>query len=179
MTELKGSKTEKNLKEAFAGESQARNKYTYFAKVAKKEGFNYIARIFEMTANNEMVHAKDEFKLLGGIGETAANLKAAIDGENYEVTEMYAQFVRDAEAEGFKDAANLFRQIIKVEAHHRDRYRKLLEMLEAGTLYKREAPITWTCDECGWTIESKEPPPQCPCCKHPREYFLPSDLFGA
>jgi rubrerythrin len=178
MTDLKGTKTEQNLMSAFSGESKARNKYTYFAKVARQEGYPYIAKIFEITADNEKQHAKDEFRLLGGIGDTKANLKEVIEGENYEATEMYVQFAKEADEEGFKDAANLFRQIIKIEAHHRDRYRRLLEMLENGTLYKREKPVVWTCQECGWQIEAKDAPPICPCCKHPREIFVPSDLIA-
>jgi rubrerythrin len=170
------SKTEQNLKTAFAGESQARNKYTYYAEVAKKEGYHYIARIFEETAENEKRHAKDEFKLLGGIGNTAENLKAAMEGEDYEVKEMYAVFTEEAEAEGNKEAANLFRQILKVEAHHRDRYKKLLEMVENGTVYKRETPIKWKCSVCGYVHEGTEPPAKCPCCKHSKEFYEPANM---
>ena len=170
------SKTEENLKAAFAGESQARNKYTYFANVAKKEGYHYIAKIFEETAHNEMRHAKDEFALLGGIGDTAANLQEAIDGEHYETNEMYPTFAKEAEEEGNTEAAQLFREIAKVEAHHRDRYKKLKEMVDNGTVYKRETPILWKCSVCGCTHEGAEPPKQCPCCKHAREYFEPADL---
>lgn len=170
------SKTEENLKAAFAGESQARNKYTYFAKVARKEGYHYIARIFEETAENEKRHAKDEFTLLGGLGDTAANLEEAMNGENYETEEMYPTFAKEAEEEGNKEAANLFRQIAKVEAHHRDRYKKLLEMVKAGTVYKREKPITWKCGVCGYVHEGPEPPVKCPCCKHPREHFEPANM---
>lgn len=169
-------KTEENLKAAFAGESQARNKYTYFAKVAHKEGFHYIGKIFEETAMNEMRHAKDEFALLGGIGDTAANLKEAIEGEHYEVVDMYPTFAKEAEEEGNKEAAILFKMIAKVEAHHRDRYRKLLEMVEAGTVFKREEPIKWKCSVCGYVHEGKEPPAKCPCCKHPREYYEPANM---
>ncbi|MFP4497556.1 MAG: rubrerythrin [Vulcanimicrobiota bacterium] len=174
--ELEGSKTEKNLMEAFSGESQARNKYTFFAKVARKEGYHYIARIFEETALNEMQHAKEEFKLLNGIGDTVANLKEAMGGEDYETNSMYPSFAKDAQEEGFKDAEVLFNQIGKVEAEHRDRYRKLLEMVENGTVYKREKPIKWKCSKCGFINEGTEPPVKCPCCKHPREYFEPEDL---
>ena len=170
------SKTEENLNAAFAGESQARNKYTYFASVARKEGYHYIARIFEETALNEMRHAKDEFRLLDGIGDTTANLKEAIAGENYETTTMYPDFAKDAEEEGNSEAAKLFRQIAKIEAHHRDRYTKLLEMMEAGTVYKREKPIKWKCSVCGYIHEGTEPPEQCPSCKHPREYYEPANL---
>jgi rubrerythrin len=169
-------KTEDNLRAAFAGESQARNKYTYFAKVARKEGYHYIAKIFEETADNEMRHAKDEFNLLGGIGDTVTNLKAAAAGEDYEVREMYPQFAAEAEAEGNRAAAVLFKLIAKVESHHRDRYKKLLEMMEAGTVYKRETPIKWKCSVCGYVHEGKEPPQKCPCCGHPREYFEPANL---
>jgi len=170
------SKTEENLKAAFAGESQARNKYTYFAKVAQKEGYPYIARIFEETAMNEMRHAKDELALLNGIGDTIANLKEAIGGEDYETTSMYPTFAKEADEEGNRDAANLFRQIAKIEAHHRDRYKKLLEMVENGTVFKREKPIKWKCSVCGNIHEGTEPPVKCPCCKHPREYFEPANM---
>jgi len=167
------SKTEENLKAAFAGESQARNMYTYFAKVARKEGYHYIAKIFEETAINEMRHAKDEFALLGGIGDTVANLKEAIAGEHYETTTMYPDFAAAAKEEGNKEAALLFNMIARVEAEHRDRYKKLLEMIEKGTVYKREEPIRWKCAVCGYVHEGKEPPQECPCCKHPREYYEP------
>ena len=169
-------KTEENLKVAFAGESQARNKYTYFAKVARGEGYHYIANILEETADNERRHAKDEFALLGGIGDTAANLQAAYEGEDYEVKEMYPTFAKEAEAEGNKEAANLFRQIAKVEAHHRDRYKKLLEMVKNGTVYKREEPIKWKCSVCGYVHEGTEPPTKCPSCAHPMEYYEPANL---
>ena len=169
-------KTEENLKAAFAGESQARNKYTYFAAIARKEGYHYIGRIFEETALNEMRHAKDEFKLLNGIGDTVANLKEAISGEDYETTTMYPNFAKDAEEEGNKEAGVLFRQIAKVEAHHRDRYKKLLEMVESGTAYKRETPIKWKCSVCGFIHEGTEPPEKCPSCKHGREYYEPANL---
>lgn len=176
MENLKGTKTEKNLEAAFAGESQARNKYTYFAEVARKEGYHYIAKIFEETAENERRHAKDEFKLLNGIGNTVANLRAAMEGENYEVTEMYPAFAKDAEEEGNTEAVILFKQIAKVEAHHRDRYKKLLEMVENGTVFKRDKPIKWKCGVCGYVYEGTEPPAKCPCCKHPREYYEPANL---
>jgi len=166
-------KTEENLKAAFAGESQARNKYTFYAKVARKEGYHYIARIFEETADNEQRHAKDEFDLLGGIGDTAANLKEAMGGEDYETEKMYPQFAEEADKEGNKAAANLFRQIAKIEAHHRNRYKNLLEMVKNGTVYKREKPIKWKCDVCGYVHEGTEPPAICPCCRHPREHFEP------
>ena len=167
------SKTEENLKAAFAGESQARNMYTYFAKVARKEGYHYIAKIFEETAINEMRHAKDEFALLGGIGDTVANLKEAIDGEHYETTTMYPEFAATAKEEGNNEAAILFNMIARVEAEHRDRYKSLLEMVENGTVYKREEAIRWKCAVCGYIHEATEPPAKCPCCKHPREYYEP------
>jgi len=170
------SKTEENLKKAFAGESQARNKYTYFAQVAKKEGYHYIAKIFEETADNEKRHAKDAFNLLKGIGDTAANLKAAIDGEHYEVTVMYPDFEKEAKAEGQTAAAVLFKQVAKIEAVHRDRYKRLLEMVEKGTVYKREKAIKWKCGVCGYTHEGTEPPAKCPCCGHAREHFEPANL---
>ena len=170
------AKTEDNLKAAFAGESQARNKYTFYAQVARKEGYHYIANIFEETAANEMRHAKDHFKLLGGLGDTASNLQDAYDGEDYEVVDMYPTFAREAEAEGRKEAAVLFAQIAKVETHHRDRYKKLLEMVKNGTVYKREEKIVWKCGVCGYIYEGTEPPAKCPCCKHPREYYEPANM---
>ncbi len=170
------SKTEKNLKAAFSGESIARNKYTYYAAVAKKEGLHYIAKIFEETAENEKRHAKEEFNLLKGIGDTAVNLKDAIAGEHYEVTDMYPTFAKEAEEEGNKEAAKLFSEIAKVEEHHRDRFKKLLEMVSSGTVYKREKPIKWKCSVCGYMHEGTEPPETCPCCKHPRAYYEPANL---
>jgi rubrerythrin len=167
------SKTEENLKAAFAGESQARNKYTYFAKVAYKEGYNYIGRLFEETADNEKQHAKDEFKLLKGIGDTKANLKVAIEGEHYETTDMYPTMAKDAEEEGNKEAQLLFTQIAKVEAEHEARYKKLLEMVENDDVFKREKPIRWKCSKCGYIHTGTEPPEKCPSCKHPREYYEP------
>ena len=167
------SKTEENLKAAFAGESQARNKYTYFAKVARKEGYNYIADIFEETAMNEMQHAKDEFKLLNGISDTAANLKEAINGEHHETTSMYPEFAEEAKKEGNIAAANKFMMIGKVEAEHEARYKKLLSMVENGTVFKRDKPIRWKCAKCGYIFEGEEPPEKCPSCKHPREYYEP------
>ena len=170
------SKTEENLKAAFAGESQARNKYTFYAQIARKEGYHYIAKIFEETAENEKRHAKDEFNLLKGLGDTAANLRAAAEGEDYEVKTMYADFAKEADEEGNKAAAILFKQILKVEAHHRDRYSKLLEMVENGTVLKRAEPIKWKCSVCGYIHEGKEPPRKCPCCQHPQEYYEPASL---
>ena len=141
--------------------------------MARKEGYHYIATIFEETAINEMRHAKDEFAMLGGIGDTVANLKEAIAGEDYETTTMYPEFAAAAEEEGNKEAAILFKMIARVEAEHRDRYKKLLEMVENGTVYKREKPIRWKCAVCGYIHEGTEPPGKCPSCKHPREYYEP------
>lgn len=172
----KPSQTENNLKTAFAGEAMARNKYTYFAKAARNENYHYIAKLFEETAENELQHAKDEFKLLKGIGDTKTNLKTAIEGEHYETSEMYPEFAKTAEKEGNKEAARLFREIAKAEAHHEARYQKLLEMLEKGTVYKREEPIDWKCSKCGYIHNGKEPPLKCPSCGHAREYYEPSDL---
>lgn len=171
------SKTEENLKAAFAGESQARNKYTYFAKVAEKEGYLYIAKFFRETADNEMQHAKDEFKLLKGIGDTIANLKEAVAGEKYEEEEMYPTFAKEAEEEGNMEAAKLFREIAEVEKKHEARYAKLLEMVENGTVYKRDEPIEWKCSKCGYKHTGTEPPEECPSCKHAAKYYEPSDLF--
>jgi len=169
-------KTEDNLKAAFAGESQARNKYTFYAKAARKEGYHYIARIFEETADNEKRHANDEFKLLGELGDTAANLKAAADGEHYETVEMYPTFAKEAEEEGNTEAARLFMQIAKVEKHHRDRYRKLLELVKSGNVFKRDKLIKWKCSVCGYVHEGTEPPKKCPSCQHPLEYYEPANL---
>jgi len=170
------AKTEENLKSAFEGESQARNKYDYFAKVARKSGYHYIAKVFEETALNEMQHAKDEFNLLKGIGDTKANLKAAIEGEHYETTEMYPKFAKEAEEEGNKEAAKLFKEVSEVEAHHEERYKKLLEMVEKGTVWKREKAINWKCSKCGYIYNGKEPPEKCLSCKHSREYYEPECL---
>lgn len=170
------SKTEENLKAAFAGESQARNKYTYFAEVAREEGYHYIAKIFEETAENERQHAKDHLLLLDGLGDTRANLKEAIEGENYETIDMYPSFAKEAEEEGNKKAAISFEQVGKIEAAHRERYKRLLEMLEAGTVFKREQPIKWKCSVCGYTMEGTEPPPKCPSCKKPREHYEPANM---
>jgi len=170
------SKTLDNLKAAFTGESEARNKYTYFADIARKEGYHYIAKIFEETAENEKYHAMEEIKLLIGNRSTLDNLKAAVGGENYESEEMYPQFAREAELEGHQDAAILFTQIAKIEKHHRKRYSKLLELLETGMVYKRDEPIKWKCSICGYVYEGTEPPPRCPYCKHPQEYYEPANL---
>jgi rubrerythrin len=170
------SKTKENLKAAFAGESQARNKYTFFAEVARQEGYHYIAKLFEETAENEKQHAKDHLKMLGGLGDTTANLKEAIGGEDEETESMYPDFAKEAEAEGNAEAAVSFTQIGKIEGHHRDRYRRLLAMVEAGTVFKREQPIKWKCSICGYTVDGTEPPPKCPGCKNPREFYEPANM---
>ena len=169
-------KTEENIKAAFAGESQARNKYTYFAEVAREEGYHYIAKIFEETAENEKQHALDHFKLLDGIDNTIANLKEAIGGEHYETVEMYPTFAKEAKEEGNTDAAILFQQIGKIEAEHRERYKKLLSLVESGTVFKRDDPIKWKCSVCGYKVDATEPPPKCPSCKKSREYYEPANM---
>jgi rubrerythrin len=170
------SKTEENLKAAFSGESQARNKYDYFAKVAEKEGYHYIAKLFKETAINEHQHAKDEFKLLKGIGDTKANLHEAIEGEKYETLTMYPEFAKIAEEEGNMEAAVLFRQIGKVEKEHMERYAKLLKRVNEGTVFKRDHPIKWKCSKCGYVHTGTEPPKICPSCKHEKEYYEPEDM---
>ncbi len=168
---LEGTKTKKNLETAFAGESQARNKYTYFASKAKKDGYNQIAALFEETANNEKEHAKIWFKLLGGIGTTAENLKAAAAGENYEWTEMYAQFAKEAKEEGFDKIAYLFEAVGKIEKHHEERYLKLLENVEGGLVFSRDGDMMWQCSNCGHILFGKKAPEICPVCDHPQAYF--------
>ncbi len=170
------SKTIENLKAAFAGESQARNMYTFFAKVARKEGYHYIAKFFEESAANEQRHANDHFKMLNGLGDTAANLREAINGENHETTEMYPAFAKEAEEEGNMEAAVLFTQIGMVEKHHRDRYQRCLDMINSGTVFKRDQPIRWKCSICGYMHEGVEPPPKCPACKHSKEYYEPANM---
>ena len=169
--DLKGTKTERNLAEAFAGESQARNKYTYFASVAKKEGYQQIAAIFEETANNEKEHAKLWFKHLQGIGDTAANLKAAADGENYEWTDMYENFAKDAEEEGFTALAKQFRMVAAIEKTHEERYRKLLNNVEMQQVFEKAGETMWECRNCGHLIMGKKAPLVCPVCAHPQAYF--------
>ena len=169
--ELKGTKTERNLAEAFAGESQARNKYTYFASVAKKEGYQQIAAIFEETANNEKEHAKLWFKHLQGIGDTAANLLAAAEGENYEWTDMYEQFAKDAEEEGFKALAAQFRMVAAIEKTHEERYRKLLANVEMQQVFEKAGETMWECRNCGHLVMGKKAPAACPVCAHPQAYF--------
>ena len=168
---LKGTKTERNLAEAFAGESQARNKYTYFASVAKKEGYQQIAAIFEETANNEKEHAKLWFKHLQGIGDTAANLKAAADGENYEWTDMYENFAKDAEEEGFTALAKQFRMVAAIEKTHEERYRKLLSNVEMQQVFEKAGETMWECRNCGHLVMGKKAPAACPVCAHPQAYF--------
>ena len=171
MKNLKGSKTEQNLWTAFAGESQARNKYTYYASKAKKEGFEQIAALFLKTADNEKEHAKMWFKELGGIGDTAANLEAAADGENYEWTDMYATFAKEAREEGFDHIANLFEGVAKIEKEHEERYLKLLENVEGGLVFSREGDMIWQCSNCGHIVIGKQAPEVCPVCAHPQAYF--------
>ncbi|MBQ7840290.1 MAG: rubrerythrin family protein [Lachnospiraceae bacterium] len=169
--ELKGSKTEANLLAAFAGESQARNKYTYFASKAKKDGYVQIAKIFEETANNEKEHAKIWFKLLGGIGETTDNLKAAAEGENYEWTDMYATFAKEAKEEGFNVIARLFEQVGEIEKEHEQRYLKLLSNIENGLVFSKDGDTVWQCSNCGHVVIGKKAPQVCPVCAHPQAYF--------
>mgnify|MGYP005949595891 CR=1 FL=1 len=171
--ELKGSKTEKNLMTAFAGESMARNKYTYFASTAKKEGYEQISAIFLETANNEKEHAKLWFKLLDGIGNTMDNLKAAAAGENEEWADLYPAFADIADEEGFKEIAVVFRMIAKVEAEHERRYRKLLANVEANKVFEKDEAILWQCRNCGFVFEGKKAPMKCPACAHPQAYFEP------
>jgi rubrerythrin len=182
--ELKGSQTEKNLLAAFAGESQARNRYTYFASQAKKEGYVQIAAIFEETANQEKEHAKREFKFLEGgeveitaafpagtIGSTIDNLKAAAAGEHYETTQMYPEFAEVAEKEGFHDIATVFRNIAVAEKRHEDRYVALAKNIADGIVFKREKPVRWVCRNCGYVHEGPEAPGACPACAHPQAHF--------
>ncbi len=168
---LKGSKTEANLMTAFAGESQARNKYTYFASKARKDGFVQIANLFEETANNEKEHAKIWFKLLDGIGSTAENLKAAAAGENYEWTDMYATFAKEAKEEGFDQIAFLFESVGKIEKHHEERYLDLLKNVEENKVFEKDGKVYWKCGNCGHIHEGTEAPGVCPVCNHPQAYF--------
>ena len=171
--ELKGSKTEQNLLAAFAGESQARNKYTYFASKAKKDGYEQIAAIFEETANNEKEHAKMWFKELNGgqVPDTIANLEAAADGENYEWTSMYEEFAKVAEEEGFKEIAFKFRAVGEIEKHHEERYRKLLKNINDKVVFSRDEDTIWICRNCGHIVVGKSAPKVCPVCNHPGSYF--------
>ena len=171
--ELKGSKTEQNLMTAFAGESQARNKYTYFASVARKEGYEQIAAIFEETANNEKEHAKMWFKELHGgeVPSTLENLLAAAEGENYEWTDMYAEFAKTAEDEGFTRIAYLFNEVAKIEKEHEERYRKLRENIENGVVFEKKEQTMWICRNCGHVHYGEKAPKVCPVCAHPQSYF--------
>lgn len=170
--ELKGSKTEANLAAAFAGESEARNKYTYYASKARKDGYVQIAQIFEETAHNEMEHAKMWFKLLkGGIGPTEENLSDAAAGENYEWTEMYKTFAEDARAEGFDHIAALFEGVAAIEKTHEERFRKLLENVKGGLVFSRDGDMIWECSNCGHIHVGKSAPEVCPVCAHPQSYF--------
>ena len=183
---IKGTQTEKNLLTSFAGESQARMRYTYFASVAKKEGYEQIAGVFMETAEQEKEHAKKFFKYLEGgmveitasypagiISTTAENLKAAADGENEEWADLYPEFAQIAQEEGFPQIANTFRQIAKVEAEHEARYRKLLERVETGKVFERDEEIEWQCRNCGYVLKGKKAPMKCPACEHPQAYFEP------
>ena len=169
--ELKGSKTEKNLKEAFAGESQARNKYTYFASVAKIEGYEQIAAIFEATANNEKEHAKMWLKELNGIGTTVENLKAAASGENFEWTDMYDRMAKEAEEEGFKAIAIKFRMVGAIDKEHEKRYLALLNNIEMQKVFEKSEETMWECRNCGHLVIGKKAPQVCPVCAHPQSYF--------
>ena len=188
MKSIKGTQTELNLLKSFAGESQARMRYTFYAKAAKKEGFEQISAIFQETADQEMTHAKRMFKYLEGgmveitasypagkIGTTAENLKEAADGENEEWTDLYPQFAAVAEEEGFKEIATMYRMIAKAEAIHEERYLKLLERVNEGTVFSREADIEWMCRHCGYVFTGKKPPNNCPTCLHPQAYFEPKN----
>lgn len=170
-TKYSGTQTEKNLEAAFAGESQARNKYTYFASVAKKQGFEQIADLFLKTADNEKEHAKMWFKELNGIGDTDENLLAAAEGENYEWTDMYEDFAKTAEEEGFTELAHKFRLVAAIEKHHEERYRALLHNVETAEVFKRSEIKVWECRNCGHIVVGKEAPEVCPVCNHPQSYF--------
>ena len=169
--ELKGSKTEQNLLAAFAGESQARCKYTYFASVAKKEGYEQIQAIFQETADNEKEHAKMWFKELQMLGNTAENLKHAAEGENYEWTDMYKTFAEEAEAEGFTTIADKFRMVGEIEKHHEERYLKLIENVEMQKVFEKSEEVMWKCRNCGHLVVGKKAPQTCPVCNHPQSFF--------
>ena len=168
---LKGTKTEQNLMTAFAGESQARNKYTYFASTAKKEGYEQISALFAKTAENEKEHAKMWFKLLGGLGNTAQNLAEAAAGENYEWTDMYATFAKEADEEGFHDIAEKFRAVAEIEKSHEERYRKLLANVEMQKVFEKSEITMWECRNCGHLVMGVKAPEVCPVCAHPQSYF--------
>ena len=170
--DIKGSKTEANLLAAFSGESQARNKYTYYASKARKDGYVQIANIFEETANNEKEHAKMWFKLLnGGIGDTLSNMKDAAAGENYEWTDMYAGFAKTAREEGFDHIADLFEGVAKIEKEHEERYLKLVQNIEGGLVFSKDGDVIWQCSNCGHIVIGKQAPEVCPVCAHPQAYF--------
>ena len=171
MAELKGSKTEQNLLAAFSGESQARNKYTYFAAKAKKDGYVQISKLFEETANNEKEHAKIWFKLLNGIGSTEENLQAAADGEKYEWTSMYPEFAKVAKEEGFDEIAELFTKVAAIEKSHEERYKKLLANIKNGIVFSSEGDEIWECSNCGHIVIGKKAPEICPVCAHPQAFF--------
>lgn len=171
MPELKGTKTEKNLKDAFAGESQARNKYTYFASVARNEGYEQIAAFFLETAEQEKEHAKLHLAALGGIGDTVSNLKAAAEGENEEWQSMYPRMAAEARQEGFEDIARVLDGIGKIENEHRQRYLKLLENVQKSAVFEKKDKTKWVCRNCGFTLEGNKAPEKCPICKHPKAYF--------
>lgn len=166
-----GTQTEKNLQEAFSGESQARNKYTYFASVAKKEGYEQMSALFLKTADNEKEHAKMWFKELAGLGDTKANLSAAADGENYEWTDMYATFAKEAKEEGFDRIAKLFEEVGKIEKRHEERYMKLIGNIEDDLVFKKGEETVWICRNCGYVYVGDEAPKVCPVCAHPQSYF--------
>ncbi len=170
---LKGTKTEKNLMEAFAGESMARNKYTYFASIAKKEGMEQIAAFFQETADNEKEHAKRLAKFLELIGNTEENLKEAAAGENYEWTDMYPRFAKEAKEEGFDEIASVLEEIGEVEEEHEKRYLALLERIKEGSVFQRDTEIEWQCRNCGYVHQGKEAPSECPACAHPQSFFQP------
>ena len=171
--DLKGTKTEKNLMEAFIGESKARNKYTFFASQARKDGYEYVAKIFDETANNEKEHAKIWFKLLEGgtIKNTLDNLKNASEGEHYEWTDMYAKFAHEAKEEGFDSISNLFQEIRKIEKRHEERYNKLLFLVENNEMFSKKEEVNWDCLNCGYILKSKKAPEKCPFCSHEKAYF--------
>lgn len=171
MGKYSGTQTEKNLQAAFSGESQARNKYTYFASKAKKEGFEQIADIFLKTADNEKEHAKLWFKELSGIGDTAENLVAAANGENYEWTDMYKEFAETAEKEGFPELAEKFRGVAAIEKRHEERYRALLKNVETAAVFKKSSVKVWECRNCGHIVVGEKAPDECPVCAHPQAYF--------
>ncbi|MCQ2582857.1 MAG: rubrerythrin family protein [Treponema sp.] len=176
MSKYAGTQTEKNLQAAFAGESQARNKYTYFASVAKKEGYEQIADIFLHTADNEKEHAKMWFKELGELADTAANLKAAADGESFEWTDMYEDFAKTAEAEGFKALAAKFRGVAAIEKRHEERYRQLLKNVETAAVFEKSEVKVWECRNCGHIVVGTKAPEACPVCAHPKAYFQVTDV---